>query len=167
MCLIFYDSNDLMNAKVSAEKAVEDAKKEDNRVNEMFYKAVLGRILVKQEPAIIHKTIISIREMIDLHEEHKYMINIAFGYYMLGEIYADNGQIEEAMTKLKIAEEMYEERGIHYYVARIHAIYANLYKKEGNNSKAKESLNKSIEILSDIKADGWVEKYEKELDAIS
>jgi hypothetical protein len=37
----------------------------------------------------------------------------------------------------------------------------------GDQSKAKENLNKEIEILKECGADGWVEKYEKELAAIS
>jgi len=35
------------------------------------------------------------------------------------------------------------------------------------NRIAKENLNKAIEILKECGADGWVEKYEKELAAIS
>jgi len=30
-------------------------------------------------------------------------------------------------------------------------------------SKAKENLNKAIEIFTECGADGWVDKYEKEL----
>ena len=36
-----------------------------------------------------------------------------------------------------------------------------VHKMIGFNSR--ENLNKSIEILKDCGADGWVEKYEKEL----
>jgi uncharacterized membrane protein len=39
-------------------------------------------------------------------------------------------------------------------------------KKEGEASKAKENLSKAIEILKEIGAEGWVEKYEKELAAL-
>jgi hypothetical protein len=34
---------------------------------------------------------------------------------------------------------------------------------KGDQSKTKENLNKAIEILKECGADGWVEKYEKEL----
>jgi len=54
-----------------------------------------------------------------------------------------------------------------YHLARTCAVYADLYKKEGDQSKAKENLNKAIEILLECGADGWVEKYEKELAALS
>ncbi len=54
-----------------------------------------------------------------------------------------------------------------YYLARTYAVYAELYKKEGEVSKTREHLNKAIEILKECGADGWVEKYEKELAALS
>jgi hypothetical protein len=38
---------------------------------------------------------------------------------------------------------------------------------KGDQSKAKENLNKAIDILKECGAEGWVEKYEKELAAIS
>jgi len=57
--------------------------------------------------------------------------------------------------------------GMDYWLAITSAVYADLYRKEGDHSKAKENLNKAIEILKECGADGWVEKYEKELAAIS
>ncbi len=42
-----------------------------------------------------------------------------------------------------------------------------LLKRKGEKSKAKENLGKAIEIYRECGADGWVEKYEKELAAIS
>jgi len=37
-----------------------------------------------------------------------------------------------------------------------HALYAELFKRKGDQSKAKENLNKAIEILKECGADGWV-----------
>lgn len=47
------------------------------------------------------------------------------------------------------------------------ALYAKLSKRKGDQSKAKENLNKAIEILKECGAEGWVEKCQKELAAIS
>jgi hypothetical protein len=41
-----------------------------------------------------------------------------------------------------------------------------LFRREGARSKAREQLGKAIEILKECGADGWVEKYEKELGAL-
>ena len=48
--------------------------------------------------------------------------------------------------------------GMDYWLGRICAVYAELYKNEGDQSKAKESLNKAIEILKECGADSWVDK---------
>ena len=39
--------------------------------------------------------------------------------------------------------------------------------RSGDLPKAKENLNKAIEIFTECGADGWVDKYEKELATIS
>jgi len=53
--------------------------------------------------------------------------------------------------------------GMMWHLGRDYAIYSELFKRKGDQSKAKENLNKAIEILKECGADGWVEKYEKEL----
>jgi hypothetical protein len=47
-----------------------------------------------------------------------------------------------------------------------YAFYADLFKRKGNQTKAKENLNKAIEIFKECGADKWAEKYEKELAAL-
>lgn len=47
------------------------------------------------------------------------------------------------------------------------ALYAELLKRKGDKLKGKEKLTKAIGILKECGADGWVEKYEKELAAFS
>jgi class 3 adenylate cyclase/tetratricopeptide (TPR) repeat protein len=47
-----------------------------------------------------------------------------------------------------------------------YALYAELFKRKGDRSKAQVNLGKAIEILKECGADGWVEKYEKELAAL-
>ena len=44
-----------------------------------------------------------------------------------------------------------------------YALYAELFKRKGDQPKARENLDKAIKILIKCGADGWVEKYEKEL----
>ncbi len=49
------------------------------------------------------------------------------------------------------------------YLARDYALYAELFKRKGDTPKTQENLNKAIEIFKECGADGWVERYEKEL----
>ncbi|MBC8460235.1 MAG: hypothetical protein H8D67_19800 [Deltaproteobacteria bacterium] len=83
----------------------------------------------------------------------------------LGEIllYIDDQHISQAEDWIKKAIEVDEMHGMMWYLGRDYALYADLFKRKGDQSKAKENLNKAIEILKECGADGWVEKYEKEL----
>jgi hypothetical protein len=53
-----------------------------------------------------------------------------------------------------------------FHLGKDYALYADLFKRKGDLSKARENLGKAIEILKECGADGWVKKYEKELAAL-
>ena len=53
--------------------------------------------------------------------------------------------------------------GMMVYLARDYTLYAELIKRKGDHSKAKENLNKAIKIFKECGSDGWVKKYEKEM----
>jgi tetratricopeptide (TPR) repeat protein len=46
-------------------------------------------------------------------------------------------------------------------------VYADLFKRRGHRSEARENLDRAVEIFRECGADGWVEKAEKELAALS
>ena len=50
-----------------------------------------------------------------------------------------------------------------WYLAKAYTLYAELFKRKGEQLKSKKNLNKAIETMEECGADGWVEKYEKEL----
>ena len=52
-------------------------------------------------------------------------------------------------------------------LARNYALYAELFKRKGDLLQASENLGKAIEVLKECGADGWVNKYEKELASFS
>jgi tetratricopeptide (TPR) repeat protein len=104
---------------------------------------------------------------IKISEELKLRPYIASGYLYLGELYADTSQREKALENLKKVEAEFKAIGMDYPLALTYTIYAGLYKRDGEKSKAKENLNKAIKILKECGADGLVEKYEIELDALS
>jgi hypothetical protein len=45
-------------------------------------------------------------------------------------------------------------------------LYAKFFQRKGDTSKAKKQLSTAIDIFKECGADGWVEKYEKELAAL-
>ena len=79
----------------------------------------------------------------------------------------DDQNMFEAEGWIKKAIEADCRNGMMWHLGRDYAFYAELFKRRGDQSKAKENLNMAIEILKECGADGWVEKYEKELEALS
>ena len=51
-----------------------------------------------------------------------------------------------------------------WQLAQDYALYAEFYKRKSELSKTREKLDKAIHIFKECGADGWVERYEKELD---
>jgi predicted ATPase/class 3 adenylate cyclase/ribosomal protein L40E len=79
----------------------------------------------------------------------------------------DDDHMSQAEDWIKKAIEADERNGMIVFLGRDYALYAELFERKGDKSKAKVNLNKAIEILKECGADGWVVKYEKELAALS
>jgi class 3 adenylate cyclase/tetratricopeptide (TPR) repeat protein len=73
-----------------------------------------------------------------------------------------DNHISEAEKWITRAIETNKKYGLRLYLAIDYGLYAELSRRKGDQSKAKENLNKAIEIFKQCGADGWVEKYEKE-----
>ena len=75
----------------------------------------------------------------------------------------DTQHIPEAEKWINKSIETNEQYGMMWNLAQDYALYAQLYKKKGDPTKYREALNKAVEIFEECGADGWVERYEKEL----
>jgi tetratricopeptide (TPR) repeat protein len=75
----------------------------------------------------------------------------------------DDLHLAEAEDLIEKAIEADERNGMMFYLGQDYALYAELFQRIGDQSKAKEKLNKAIGILQECGADGWVEKYENEI----
>jgi class 3 adenylate cyclase/tetratricopeptide (TPR) repeat protein len=88
-------------------------------------------------------------------------------FKFLGDIflYVDDGHLSEAEHWYARAIEAGERNGMVTDVGRAmtHVSYAELYRRKGEGSKIREQLSKATETFKECGADGWVEKYEKEL----
>jgi len=78
----------------------------------------------------------------------------------------DENHLTEAEEWIRKAIEADQRNGTMFYLAKDYALYADLFKRKGDISKTKENQSKAIEIFKECGADGWVEKYEKELAAL-
>jgi tetratricopeptide (TPR) repeat protein len=76
---------------------------------------------------------------------------------------ADGQNIEKAEKWLHRAIDANLKNGQTWYLGQDYADYAGLFKRKNDYSKAREYFSKAIEIFQECGADGWVEKYEKEL----
>jgi class 3 adenylate cyclase/tetratricopeptide (TPR) repeat protein len=83
----------------------------------------------------------------------------------IGEIllYSANELVFDALKWIDKAIIADEQNGMRFELAKDYALYAEFHKQKSNQLKAKETLGKAIDIFRECGADGWVEKYEKEL----
>jgi hypothetical protein len=79
----------------------------------------------------------------------------------------DNDHLSDADVWFQKAIEADIANGMMWQLAMDHACYANWFKKKDDRKGVKEQLTKAIDIFRECGADGWVEKYEKELVLIS
>jgi hypothetical protein len=57
--------------------------------------------------------------------------------------------------------------GVRWFLASDYALYAELFRRKGKPSQAKEKLGKATNLFRECRADGWLKKAEKELAALS
>jgi hypothetical protein len=78
----------------------------------------------------------------------------------------DDDHLPEAEDWIKQAIAADEKNGVMFQLGLDHVVGAEIFKRKGDRSKAGEKLGKAIDVLKECGADGWVEKYEKELAAL-
>jgi tetratricopeptide (TPR) repeat protein len=78
----------------------------------------------------------------------------------------DDQHLSESDHWIQKAIEADQRNRMMFHLGKDYALYAELFNRKGDRVKAKENLGKAIEILKECGADGWVEKYEKELAAL-
>jgi class 3 adenylate cyclase/tetratricopeptide (TPR) repeat protein len=72
----------------------------------------------------------------------------------------DDQQSFEAEDWIKRAIEAHNQYSMMWHLAKDYALYAELFKRKGDLSKARAHFSKAINIFKECSADGWVEKYE-------
>ena len=74
--------------------------------------------------------------------------------------------IPEAEKWINLAVEKDKENGCNWWLARDYVVYAELFKRKGDDMGAKQMLINAVNIFKECGADGWVDTYEKELAAL-
>ena len=79
----------------------------------------------------------------------------------------DGQHISESEHWIQNAIEADLKNRMMFHLGKDYALYAELFRRKGDRFKARENLGKAIEIFKECGADGWVEKYGKELAGLS
>jgi tetratricopeptide (TPR) repeat protein len=129
---------------------------------------ILCKIAITRAKVKNNEKEINIEKLYQFVHENKFKLYDGITRRYLAEILIniDDLHLDEAEDWIEKAIEADKRNGMMFYLGQDHALYAELFQRIGDQSKAKENLNKSIEIFNEWGADGWVEKYEKELAAL-
>jgi tetratricopeptide (TPR) repeat protein len=125
----------------------------------------LNKISLARAKVMNNERDIDLQSLYGYVTENKLKANDGWMRRNIGEILMnfDDQQMPEAEDWVKQAIKAHKSNGMKWHLGRDYTLYAEFFRRKGDISKAKEKLSKSIEIFTECGADGWVEKYEKEL----
>jgi tetratricopeptide (TPR) repeat protein len=158
---IYYDISDFDRSEKIFLKAIENFQRIQclpSLVRLCKLNILLTRLCKSQNKPELHR-------VLSKAKKNKLKVYEGWTCRTVSEIFAHSnvGNFEEAEDWIKKAIESDSQNGTMWQLGMDFALYADLFKRKGDKSKAKEKLARGIDILKECGADGWVEKYEKEL----
>ena len=128
----------------------------------------LSKIALARAKAVSNKEHIEMESLYAWVSENKIKVLDGWVKRYIAEILLsfNREHLSEAEEWIKQSIEVDNKRGMMFHLGQDYAIYTELFKRRGQKAKAKEKLDKAIEIFKECGAEGWVEKYEKEMDAL-
>lgn len=86
----------------------------------------------------------------------------------LGEILLKIDDQHMAQSESWIQKAIHADRnnGMRFMLGRDYSLYSEWFARIGDRLKAQENLGRAIEVMQECGADGWVEKYKKELSVL-
>jgi tetratricopeptide (TPR) repeat protein len=166
--LTYNDMGNYDKAKIYQQQCVsifEDARFLPSWLNTLKLLVKNSRILNREPDINLHK----LEELIRAHEENRLAMSKSFGSRCIGEIFLniDDHHMQEAETWIRRSIDFDTMHAVPWNLGRDYALYADWFKKKGDNQGAKEQLTKSIDIFRECGADGWVTRTEETLTEIS
>jgi tetratricopeptide (TPR) repeat protein len=126
----YMNLGDLKSGRKYMERALSLAERNSEIHVQGFSWMGLGQILAKTSSSQIRKAEEYIRRGIALLEKINIRPHYSQGYFHLGKLYADTGQKAKAEENLKIAEEMFQEMGMNYWLNKTHEVLKSLNESE-------------------------------------
>jgi len=147
----------------------------DKAISFLEFSKFLPSYINFDKTAKVRASILNKTQHIDINELHRLYNTNNFKFpegwmaRLISEILLniDDQHISEAEEWINKAIEAHNRNGIRWHLAADYAVYGDLLKRKADQSGAKENLTKAIGIFKECGAGGWVEKYEKELAALS
>jgi tetratricopeptide (TPR) repeat protein len=129
----------------------------------------LARVGLARSKVMNREKEVDLESLYAYSRNNKLKVNEGWFQGYIGEILLniDDQHLSEAEHWIQKAIEADQRNRMMFHLGKDYALYADLFKRKGDRSKAQENLGKAIEILKECGADGWVEKYEKELATLS
>ena len=157
----YYELGDYPKSKIYYMKAISQTKKAGFLPSWMN----LNNIAVVRSMVMNNEMDVDLEKIYTYISENKIKAYEGYMRRLLGEILLnmDENRLSEAEDWIRQAIDADQRNGTMFYLAKDYALYADLFKRKNDIPKAKENLAKAIEIFKECGADGWVEKYEKEL----
>ena len=125
----------------------------------------LNKISLAYSKAMQHEKDINIELLYKYENENKIrafegQMALGISQILLAVKNQDNQKIENWVQKAIAAD---QKNGQIWYLGRDYVTYAELFLRKNENLEAKKYLNQAIGIFKECGADGWVDKYEKEM----
>jgi tetratricopeptide (TPR) repeat protein len=131
--------------------------------------ANLGKAGLVRSKVINKERDVNLESLYALSQNNKVKVVEGWIQRYIGEILLniDEQHMSESEHWIQKAIEADQRNRTMFNLGRDYALYAGLFKRKGDRLKTQENLGKAIEIFKECGADGWVEKYEKELATLS
>jgi len=159
------ESGDYEEAKIQYRKALDLL--EQNRLIPSFGNVL--RTSMAKAKVLNHERDIDLECLYSYPKANRLKVCEGWLSRYLGEILlnVDSDHISEAQHWIEEAIEADRRNSMMFHLGRDHAVYADLFRRQGDRAAAKEQLGKAIDIYKECGADGWVKKAEEELAKMS
>jgi tetratricopeptide (TPR) repeat protein len=129
----------------------------------------LNRIGVRRAKVMSNEKDIDLKTLYAYVEDNNSKLYDGWMKRYIGEILLniDEQNVSETEDWIKKAIEADRGNDMKWHLGRDYILYSKFYKQKNDPSRAKETMDKAIEIFKECGADGWVERYEKELASLS
>jgi class 3 adenylate cyclase/tetratricopeptide (TPR) repeat protein len=129
----------------------------------------ISKVYIKGSSISDSKQDIKWSRLFEYYEKIKVKALLGWAARYIGKILLDMNDryLSDAEGWVQKAIETDKRNKARWFLARDYALYAELFMRKGDQSRAKENIAKAIDIFKECGADGWVEKSEKEIDEFS